>query len=131
MLSCGPSPPLGAPVFPFSGWNRDGHLRNFNSVSIGTPRQNTTVIFDTGSEELWVNPSCNNTFDEPTVLACSRFGHYKPDKSTTSHHLKEEFGIIYGSGSAYGTYYKDNVHVGGLWPTCFESCPRFPGGVAR
>lgn len=83
-------------------------------MDLGTPKQKNTVIFDTGSEELWVNPSCNNTLDETSIQACTGFGHYRPGHSSTSKDLKEEFGIIYGSGSAYGRYWQDDVHIGGI-----------------
>ena len=83
------------------------------AVRVGSPAQEITVIFDTGSDELWVNPSCDNSDSEIAIDACHENGHYFPNRSSTANDLDEAFSIIYGSGSAYGEYFTDNVRVGG------------------
>lgn len=52
-------------------------------VGFGNPAQPITVLIDTGSSELWVNPDCT-TAKLPTQQAqCPKFGRYDPQKSTT------------------------------------------------
>jgi hypothetical protein len=68
------------------------------------------VQIDTGSSELWVDPDCAVAFD-PT--GCVANGVYTPSNSITSQNLNSNFSITYGIGSASGTYFTDNVGVGG------------------
>ncbi|KAI5996293.1 aspartic peptidase domain-containing protein, partial [Pisolithus albus] len=73
------------------------------AISVGTPPQNFTVIFDTGSSDLLLpSTSCNSTCD----------GHnlYDPSQSATSASLNKSFSLSYGGGStATGELYSDNV----------------------
>lgn len=42
-----------------------------------------TVLVDTGSSELWVNPDCNTAPSQLQAAQCSSFGQYNPKKSKT------------------------------------------------
>jgi cathepsin D len=82
----------------------------FGPVMIGTPGQQFTVIFDTGSSNLWVpSKHCNQ-------LACLTKHKYDSTKSSTyvddSQH--REMKIQYGSGNVDGKVRFDSVTWGGL-----------------
>ncbi|CAN6358470.1 unnamed protein product [Urochloa humidicola] len=81
----------------------------FGVVGIGTPPQNFTVIFDTGSSNLWI-PSSKCYFS----IACYFHHRYKSSKSSTYKADGETCKISYGSGSIVGFFSKDNVLVGDL-----------------
>ncbi|CAM0879731.1 unnamed protein product [Alopecurus aequalis] len=81
----------------------------FGEIGIGTPPQNFTVIFDTGSSNLWV-PSSKCHFS----IACYLHHKYKSTKSTTYKKNGETCTISYGSGSIAGFFSEDNVLVGDL-----------------
>ncbi|PMD56141.1 acid protease, partial [Hyaloscypha bicolor E] len=80
------------------------------AVGIGTPPQSVEVLLDTGSSELWVNPTCSNAWDPS---GCNLNGFYNPASSSTSQSLNTAFSIQYGIGSASGVYYTDNIAMGG------------------
>ncbi|XP_069798242.1 cathepsin E-like [Narcine bancroftii] len=78
------------------------------TISIGTPPQNFTVIFDTGSSNLWV-PSiyCYSA-------ACSPHKKFVPESSSTFKRNGSPFTIHYGTGSLTGIFGVDTVNVEGL-----------------
>jgi phytepsin len=84
----------------------------FGVIGIGTPPQNFTVIFDTGSSNLWV-PSAKCYFS----VACYFHHKYKSKKSSTYNQNGESCKITYGSGSIAGFFSQDNVQVGDLTVT--------------
>jgi phytepsin len=81
----------------------------FGVIGLGTPPQNFTVIFDTGSSNLWV-PSSKCYFS----IACYLHPKYKSSKSSTYKADGETCQISYGSGAISGFFSNDNVLVGDL-----------------
>ncbi|XP_027712591.1 chymosin-like [Vombatus ursinus] len=77
----------------------------FGKIHIGTPPQEFTVVFDTGSSNLWV-PSvyCNSA-------ACQNHHKFSPSKSSTFRSTEELLSIQYGTGSMEGVLGYDTVIV--------------------
>ncbi|TLD32962.1 hypothetical protein PspLS_00027 [Pyricularia sp. CBS 133598] len=80
-------------------------------VTVGTPPQNITVIFDTGSDQTWLNPQCVGMSHQAICVAS---GSYNSSQSITARNLSSEFSIIYGSGTVEGWYMRDTVSIAGL-----------------
>ncbi|XP_015272501.1 PREDICTED: cathepsin E [Gekko japonicus] len=80
----------------------------FGQISIGTPPQNFTVLFDTGSSNLWV----------PSVYcvskACVEHSRFHPSASSTYSEVGTPFSIQYGTGSLTGIIGSDQVTVEGI-----------------
>jgi hypothetical protein len=105
---------------PLVGYNGPANQEHRRVVSIGNPAQNVTVLVDTGSSELWVNPECDTVNVQSQRQQCESFGQYDPDDSNTP--PVGPFGseqINYGDPSDESTltsvnieYYADTVALG-------------------
>jgi len=80
----------------------------YGEISLGTPPQKFSVIFDTGSSNLWV-PSTHCT-----SIACFLHNRFDSRKSSTFKSNGTEFEIHYGSGSLEGIISNDVLKVGDI-----------------
>ncbi|KAL6562269.1 hypothetical protein OROGR_003276 [Orobanche gracilis] len=81
----------------------------FGEIGIGTPPQKFTVIFDTGSSNLWV-PSSKCYFSVP----CYFHSKYKSSQSRTYKKNGKSAAIRYGTGAISGFFSEDDVKIGDL-----------------
>ncbi|XP_025061212.1 cathepsin E [Alligator sinensis] len=83
-------------------------MEYFGQISIGSPPQNFTVVFDTGSSNLWV----------PSIYcvspACGKHARFHPSNSSTYNEVGTPFSIQYGTGSLTGIVGSDQVTVEGI-----------------
>mmetsp|Transcript_21835 Transcript_21835/g.53448 ORF Transcript_21835/g.53448 Transcript_21835/m.53448 type:complete len:433 (+) Transcript_21835:3-1301(+) len=75
-------------------------------IHIGTPPQKASVVFDTGSSNLWV------TSNECTTPSCIMHHQFKPKSSTTFLEMAEEMDVQFGTGAIAGYLGKDVFHLG-------------------
>ncbi|CAO2599661.1 CYM, partial [Lemmus lemmus] len=83
----------------------------FGTIYIGTPPQEFTVVFDTGSSELWV-PSvyCSSR-------VCRKHHRFDPSKSFTFQNLSKPLFVQYGTGRVQGFLGYDTVTVSDITVT--------------
>ncbi|XP_068122464.1 pepsin A-like [Hyperolius riggenbachi] len=80
----------------------------FGTISIGTPPQDFSVVFDTGSANLWVpSVSCSSA-------ACTNHRRFNPQMSSSYQSSNEKVSISYGTGSISGVLAFDTVQVGDI-----------------
>ncbi|KAK8933804.1 Aspartic proteinase oryzasin-1 [Platanthera zijinensis] len=81
----------------------------YGEIAIGSPPQKFTVIFDTGSSNLWV-PSTKCYFS----ISCLFHSKYKSSRSNTYVKNGKSAAIRYGTGAIAGFLSQDHVTVGNL-----------------
>jgi len=82
----------------------------YGEITLGTPPQKFTVVFDTGSGNLWVPSSRCKGFN----IACLLHRRYSSEQSSTYTKSGKPFSIHYGSGSMSGFTSIDTLTIGGL-----------------
>ncbi|KAG9490313.1 hypothetical protein GDO78_005935 [Eleutherodactylus coqui] len=80
----------------------------FGQVSLGTPPQNFTVVFDTGSSNFWI-PSSYCVSE-----ACHVHEKFESFLSTSYQHGGKSFSIHYGTGQLVGVTGKDTLRISNL-----------------
>ncbi|NWI40819.1 CATEA protein, partial [Picathartes gymnocephalus] len=80
----------------------------YGVVSVGTPPQRFTVVFDTGSSNFWV-PSAYCISE-----ACRVHQKFKSFKSDSYEHGGEAFSLQYGSGQLLGIGGRDTLQISNI-----------------
>ncbi|KUI65031.1 Candidapepsin-3 [Cytospora mali] len=84
----------------------------YAQLNIGTPAQQVYVQLDTGSFELWVNPTCSN-LDSADEQFCNMVGSYNASQSSTASDMDSKKTLSYGIGSANISYFQDDIALPG------------------
>lgn len=82
----------------------------YGEIGLGTPPQMFSIVFDTGSANLWVPSSHCRGFN----IACLLHQKYFADRSSSYVKEGKPFAIQYGSGSMLGFTSRDTLSIAGL-----------------
>ena len=123
------TPPTHPPTHPHPPTHAHQPIRNKNAnkpnrqyygqFSLGTPPQNFTACFDTGSTDTWV-PG-----DLCLTPSCTSHSRFSPSRSSTYKLLPEPFRMAYGTGAATGSSAVETMTLG----TPPISIPNQPFGI--
>eukprot|EP00391_Amoebophrya_sp_Ameob2_P008176 CAMPEP_0178992674 /NCGR_PEP_ID=MMETSP0795-20121207/6251_1 /TAXON_ID=88552 /ORGANISM="Amoebophrya sp., Strain Ameob2" /LENGTH=646 /DNA_ID=CAMNT_0020684593 /DNA_START=349 /DNA_END=2290 /DNA_ORIENTATION=- len=87
--------------------NQDNMLF-YGDISIGTPPQNFTVVFDTGSNDLWVpGKLCPDQ-------CCKKHRQFRPRESASFTSTGTQQDLFYGTGAVRAQWGVDRVKIGDL-----------------
>lgn len=75
-------------------------------IAIGSPKQVSNVVFDTGSSNLWVTSSTC------TSQSCNLHKQFDATKSSSFQPMDEEMDVTFGTGQISGSLAKDTFHLG-------------------
>lgn len=100
---------------------RDETITTYNESSttylfelkIGTPPQDLKVVLDTGSFELWVDPTCSAASTKDQAADCKSAGLYDPSSSSTVVDMQATNQLPYGKGVVDIAYVADNIQLPG------------------
>ncbi|KAK0363179.1 hypothetical protein LTR91_022897 [Friedmanniomyces endolithicus] len=79
------------------------------NVSLGSPAQHVSLLFDTGSSDIWTYAP--NT---KTNVEGASGGTYDVSRSTQARRLSKDFDIHYGNPEVRGDFVADDFTVGGV-----------------
>ncbi|XP_039492288.1 aspartic proteinase A3 [Drosophila santomea] len=85
------------------------NMEYYGNISMGNPRQNFSVIFDTGSSNTWL-PSVNCP---KSNAACQNHRKYNSSASSSYAPDGRNFTLQYGSGRVVGYLSQDTMHIAG------------------
>uniref|UniRef100_A0A914H885 Peptidase A1 domain-containing protein n=1 Tax=Globodera rostochiensis TaxID=31243 RepID=A0A914H885_GLORO len=88
----------------------DPRAQYYGEISIGSPPQNFTVVFDTGSSNFWV-PSIKCPIKDKS---CSLRHKYDSSKSSSYQPDGRRMILMYGTGAMKGFVSKDSVCVSSI-----------------
>ena len=78
-------------------------------LAFGTPPQNLTLLLDTGSSNIYVNPDCVSAGDAELVNYCDGLPLYNYSASKTYKDLRHSTNLAYGDGHANINWVSDNI----------------------
>jgi len=98
---------VGTDTLPFVSLTDIADAEYYGKVKIGSPPQTFTVIYDTGSSNLWVpSATCEN---------CKKKGDFYNSSRSLSYVANGKgFALQYGTGSCKGFLSSDATSIGGL-----------------
>ncbi|XP_003465460.2 napsin-A [Cavia porcellus] len=103
------APPHGDSPF-FVPLSKFLNVQYFGEIGLGTPPQNFSVVFDTGSSNLWVPSKSCRFFSLP----CWFHHRYDPKASSSFCPNGTKFAIQYGTGRLSGILSQDKLTIGGI-----------------